>query len=199
MTTFYLIRHAERAGDQEAFVGRTPGVHLTDRGRRQAEWIARRLAENRLDRVFASPLERARETAGPLARAWSLPVEVLPEIGELDAGAWTGARFPQLDVEDPTWRRFNRLRSLTPIPGGEAPLAVQARIVGEMVRLHAAHPEGSIALVSHGDPLKFALACLLGMPLDFHGRLEVGLGSVSVVALDDAGPRVLRLNETSPE
>jgi broad specificity phosphatase PhoE len=194
VTTFHLIRHAERSGDQEMLIGRMGGFHLSVNGRRQAERLARRLVREPIKHVFSSPLERARETAAPLARELGLVVEVSPAIGEIDAGGWTGRTFRELDAADPRWRQFNRSRSITPIPGGEAMVDVQARFVGEMLRWREQFPEDAIAIVSHADPIKVALATLLGAPLDFYDRLEIGLGSVSTVAVDAGGSKVERIN-----
>lgn len=198
MTTFYLIRHAERTGDQGMITGRREGFHLSTRGKTQAERLARMLGREPIAHIFASPLERTRETAAPLARELGLVVQNLPAIGEVDAGAWTGKSFRELDASDVRWRRFNRLRATTPIPGGETALAIQARFVGEMLQLQERFPEDGVALVSHADPIRIALACVLGAPLDFFDRIEIDLASVSVVAMDEAGAKVLRMNVTAP-
>lgn len=198
MTTFYLIRHAERIGDQGLLVGRKAGVALTARGREQAARLARYLAHESITHVFSSPMERTRETAEALASQHRLVVEILPGLHEINAGEWSGKLFRELDASDARWRRFNRLRGLTRIPDGETMVDVQARFVGEMMRLHEQFPDGGIALVSHADPIKVALAACLGAPLDFYDRLEIGLASVSIVTFDEAGPKVLRLNASAP-
>jgi len=199
VTTFYLIRHAERTGDQGALAGRLPGFRLSTPGQAQAERLARFLAHEPIAHVFASPLERTRETAAPLARALGLVVQDLAGIGEVDAGEWTGKAFRELDAGDARWRKFNALRATTPIPGGESAVAVQARFVGEMMRLREKFPEDGIALVSHADPIKIALATVLGAPLDFYDRIEVGVASASVVEWGDWGAKVMRMNVTVPE
>jgi probable phosphoglycerate mutase len=196
VTTFYLIRHAERTGDQGSLTGRGAGFHLSATGRVQAERLARHLAHEPIGHVFSSPLERTRETAEPLAKHHRLRVELCPAIGEIDAGAWTGRTFRELDASDPHWQQFNRFRGGTRIPRGEAMVDVQARFVGEMLRLRAAFPGEGVALVSHADPIKIAIASFIGSPLDFHDRIEIGLGSVSVLALSEWGAKLLRLNDT---
>lgn len=199
MSTFYLIRHAERSGDPQMLAGRLEGYPLTAVGRMQADRLAQHLGREPIAHVFTSPVQRARETAEALARRFGLEANVSIAFGEIDAGAWTGSRFPQLDADDEQWRRFNCFRSGTPIPGGETMVGVQSRFVGEMLRLREAFPDDGIALVSHADPIKIALACFLGASLDFYDRLEIGLGSVSVVALEAWGAKILRLNDTARE
>jgi probable phosphoglycerate mutase len=197
VTTFYLIRHAQRSGDQAMLAGRMPGLHLTTTGKMEAVRLARHLTREPISQVLSSPIERACETAEPLARLLGLVVGVTPAITEIDCGAWTGRTFRELDAGDVQWRQFNRLRGLTGIPAGETMATVQARFMGELLRLREAYPDHGIALVSHADPIKVALACFLGAPIDFYERIEIGLASVSVVTIDDRGPRVVRLNETA--
>ena len=75
-------------------------------------------------------------------------------------------------------------------------LETQMRMIKQFEALHALHPEETVALVSHGDPLRAAIAFYLGVPLDMILRLEVSPASVSVVQLHDWGARVLAVNET---
>ncbi|HSU65911.1 MAG TPA: histidine phosphatase family protein, partial [Tepidisphaeraceae bacterium] len=84
----------------------------------------------------------------------------------------------------------------TRIPGGELMLEIQSRIVKQMLRLREVHPEQCVAIVSHGDVIKAALAYWLGVPLDLFLRIEISLASVSVVAIGDYGPWVLCVNNT---
>jgi probable phosphoglycerate mutase len=119
------------------------------------------------------------------------PCEALAEV---DFGDWAGRRVDDLRAGDPRWRWWNEFRSGTPAPGGETAVEVQARVVGEVLRLRSVHPETVVALVSHADVIRAALAWALGVPLDLARRLEVGLASASVVAIGDGGPWVLGVN-----
>jgi probable phosphoglycerate mutase len=199
VTTFFLIRHAEREGAAaDLLAGRMSGVHLTEAGRVRAERIARRLAPERISHIFSSPLERALETAAPLARAKRLTIRPTPAFDEIDFGDWTGKSFSELEG-DAHWRAFNRVRSLARIPGGEAAIDVQQRVVGELVRLGQTYPDQSIACFSHGDPIRFALMYFLGAPLDSFERVNIGVGSITVLTLAEWGPRIDRLNEMPQE
>lgn len=152
-------------------------------------------ASLRVAAVYSSPLERAVQTARPLAARLALPVMEREALGEIRTGEWTGRSLADLEA-DPRWRLFNAYRSGTRIPGGERMLEVQLRVVGELDRLREAHPASVVAVVSHGDPIRAALLHYLGMPLDFVLRLEVSPASLSVVALEEWGPRVLLVNDT---
>jgi broad specificity phosphatase PhoE len=197
VTTFFLIRHGEKDADDQRLSGRLPGIHLTARGRRQAQALARELADAPIRRVYCSPLERARETAAPIAEARRLGVEICDELHELNCGAWTGRGFAEL-ASDPRWTQYNQFRSASRIPGGDTALEVQARVVGQLLRWRAMFPREGVAVVSHGDPIRFAVAYFLGMPLDFYLRLEIGVGSVTELTLDDHQPTVRRLNHLPP-
>ena len=193
MTTFYLIRHAEKDVEDERIPGRTPGVHLSETGRRQAEELAEALAEIAFDSVLSSPLERAQETAQYLARRHSVEVQVSDEVNEMDFGEWsnlTPGRLAQIE----TWGRFNTFRSGVRIPGGETMAEVQARFVGKILDLCAQYENGTVAVVSHGDPIKSVLAYFLGVPLDLCQRIEIDPASVSILELAPWGARVVWLN-----
>lgn len=175
--------------------GWTPGVHLTPQGRGQAERLTARLARLPIRKVYSSPLERAVETAGPIARAHNLAPEPLEDLGELHLGAWEGATFEDLNEQD-AWRRFNSYRSGTRPPGGELMIEAQTRMVRRLDCLRARHAGELVAAVSHADPLRAAIAFYLGAPLDMMLRFEIHPASVSVVELGDDSCKVLCLNET---
>ncbi|MBW3624933.1 MAG: histidine phosphatase family protein [Armatimonadetes bacterium] len=196
-TTFLLIRHASHDLLGRALTGRMPGVSLNAQGRAESESLAERLSALPIRAVYASPLERARETAAPLAERLGLPVHVAEEIGEIDYGEWTGRPFEALN-DHPKWSDYNSFRSGTRIPGGEMMLEAQARIVTFMERLRERHPDQAVALVGHGDVLKSAVAYFLGAPLDLFQRIEIGPATVSAVELNDWGPRVLCVNHAGP-
>jgi broad specificity phosphatase PhoE len=192
MTVFYLVRHAAHATQGERLVGRVPGARLGELGRRQLRFLRERLAGLPIEAVHSGPLERAEETA----RALGLPVTIAPELDELDYGDWTGCSVEEL-AGDLAWEAWNRFRTGTRIPGGETMLQVQARSVGLVQRLQAEHPSGRVVLVSHGDVIRAVLLHYLGLSLDLFARVEINPGSLSVLAVEPWGARVLLLNQTA--
>jgi probable phosphomutase (TIGR03848 family) len=197
MTTFLLIRHALCDPVGRSIAGRQPGIHLNDRGMRQARWLAEWLKSSPLDGIYSSPLERALETAGPIAEIKGLPVQTAEGWNEIDFGEWTGRALVDLDSL-PEWRRFNTFRSSATIPGGENMTQVLHRVLRELERLRALHPAPTthVAVVSHGDVLRTLVAHALGVPLDLFQRLEISPASVSTLEITDQGPRLLLLNST---
>ncbi len=200
MATFLLIRHGAHLLGSGTLAGRTEGVQMSPLGyeqvRQMAERVAALQASGRAVRaIYSSPIERCRETARVLGERVGVPVEVREPLAELDLGAWTGRPITELREEE-LFRRWNTHRSGTRMPGGETMLEVQARIVGEMLRLRDLHGEDTVALVAHGDVIKAAVAYVLGVPLDLLLRIEISLASVSVVTWGAWGPWVLGVNGT---
>jgi probable phosphomutase (TIGR03848 family) len=192
VTDVLLIRHGLCDVVGSAIAGRSVGVHLNAAGVRQARELARRLGRLPIGAVYSSPLERARETAAPLAERLGLRVELSPELEELDFGAWTGRTIDSL-AGDPHWHRFNTERGTTRIPGGETMGEVVARASGGLARIAADHPDGAVAVVSHGDVIRALVAHYAGLPLDHMLRLEVSPASVSAVRLVPE-PQLLTVN-----
>ena len=197
MTTFLLIRHALCDPVGRSIAGRTPGVHLNDAGRRQATALARRLGGLSIAAIRSSPLERAMETAQPLAGALGLPVDQDTGLTEVDFGEWTGRTLPELDSL-PEWRDFNQRRSSAKIPGGETMADVVSRSLAtlEMIRGSPELRGRLVALVSHGDVLRSLVAHCIGMDLDAIHRIEIAPASVSILLSEDGKWRLLLLNST---
>ena len=180
-----------------SIAGRTPGISLNEVGKRQAEKLAQRLRELPLTAVYSSPLERAAETAAPIARVQGLEVQRLEGFNEIDFGDWTGKSLGELD-RLPAWRSFNTFRSGTRIPGGEHMADVLSRSLRDLDKVRQAHsgPGALVSVVSHGDVLRAVLAHALGLSLDFMRRLELSPASISILSAEDDGNRVLQLNGT---
>ena len=171
--------------------GRAPGLHLSDDGRRQADAAAQRIARlERVAAVYASPLERARETAMPIARARGLALRIERGLLELDVGSWTGSRLDRVSKR-PEWSTVQRYPSGFRFPDGESFVEMQARVTGTLARLVDRHRGGVVVAVSHADPIKVALAHALGMHLDLFQRLVVAPGSITTLAYGALGPTVL--------
>ena len=194
MTIFHLLRHGEHNVQGKICAGRMPGVVLSERGRAEAEGAARRLASLDVAAIYASPLERTRQTAEIVGSHLSLPVTILDDLAELDFGEWTGKTFDEVR-KDPRWPEWASHRSLSCIPGGETMRAVQRRVVEAIMEMRAQHPNDSVVVVSHGDVIRAALVFALGMPLDFYARIEVATASLSTVRIDAGGVRVIAVNE----
>ena len=190
--TILLIRHAEHADYNLCLSGRRPGVALTERGRAQAAALGRALKGRGVTRLECSPLDRTRETAAAVADALALPTPAsVAALIEIDMGEWTGRAFDSFG-DDPAWRAWNERRGSARIPGGESMGEAQARIVPHLGRAAAGEV---VAMVSHSDMIRAAVAHVLGLPLDHLLRFEIDPASVTGIVVGDWGAKLLWLNE----
>ena len=198
MSTVLLLRHGLTAQTGPVLSGRTPGVHLDDRGRKQAAAVAERIAALPLTAIVSSPMERCVETAEVVrdaqrkAPAWHVD-ERLTECGY---GDWTGKSIKDL-AKDPLWKLVQGQPSAVRFPGGEALPEMAARAVAAVrdwdARLGA---EAVWVACTHGDVIKAILADALGLHLDQYQRIVPDPCSVSVIRYTPARPYVLRVNDT---
>jgi broad specificity phosphatase PhoE len=194
VTIFHLLRHGEHVLRGRVLAGRTPGVGLSARGRAEIAAVADRLAEEAIAALYASPLQRTRESAEILSTRLDLPINYCDDLIELDFGEWTGLTFDAVRTDE-RWQLWSTCRSIATVPGGESMRQVQERAVKALFEIRQAHRDGTALIVSHGDVIRAALLFALGMPLDFYWRIEVGLASLSTIHIDDKGIRVLAVNE----
>ncbi len=158
------MRHAVTPLTGRRLPGRAPGLHLSDEGRKQAEQAARRLARlPRIAAVYSSPLERARETAAPIARLRGLSVSVERALSDLDVGTWAGMSLARARRRR-EWTTIQRHPSGFAFPGGESFAEMQARLTTALSDLVARHRGATIVAVSHADPIKAAAAHAVGAP-----------------------------------
>ena len=195
-TTIVLVRHGQTPSTGKVLPGRAPGLHLADAGHEQAQRAAERIAELKsVAAVYTSPLERARETAAPIARARGVRPKVDRGLLECDFGDWTGAELKAL-MKRKEWVTVQRSPSTFRFPGGESFTEMQHRMVTTLDRLRETHPGETIVCVSHADPIKAVLAHALGSHLDQFQRIVVNTCAISVVMWSLAGPAVLAVNST---
>lgn len=172
-----------------------PGIGLSAAGDLQARALAERLAPLRLAAIHTSPVERARSTAGAIAAGRPVAPVVVDALDEIDFGDWTGKRFTDL-AEDPEWTAWNSARGAARAAGGETMVDAQSRIVRHIEAVAARFPGEAVALVSHCDMIRAAIAHYLGLSLDALLRFEIDPASVSRLAVGPWGGRVVSVNET---
>jgi probable phosphomutase (TIGR03848 family) len=204
MSTVLLVRHGLTAMTGPVLAGHTPGLHLDERGQRQAAAVAARIAVLPVDTVVTSPLDRCLDTAGyisaALRAAGRSPAEHTDDrIVECRYGDWTGRPFKEL-YKDPMWKVVQAQPSASRFPGGESLPEVSARAIESIREWDAKLGDKAVWVAcSHGDVIKAILADALGLHLDQFQRIVVDPCSVSVVRYTDTRPYVLRANDTGGE
>ncbi|MBA3654585.1 MAG: MSMEG_4193 family putative phosphomutase [Actinobacteria bacterium] len=194
-TLILFVRHGQTATTGSVLPGRAPGLYLAERGQQQAAAVAQRIGalKNKPVAVYASPLERTRETAAPIAKALGVRVRSEKGLLECDFGEWTGAKLKDL-YKRPEWSTVQRYPSGFRFPGGESFAEMQARINDAATRLSAMYAGQTIVAVSHADPIKAAVASAVGTHLDLFQRIVVSPCSVTAIAYGPTGPTVLAVN-----
>ena len=199
MPTLLLIHHGENEFvKQGRLPGRLPGIHLNEHGQEQAAALAESLKKLPIRAIYASPLERAVETAGPLAKALSLEIQLRPALLDTHVGEWEGQLVKKLR-KLPLWQQVQQKPSEVRFPGGESFLELQERLVKEIDAIRAAHKaKDMVAVIFHCDPIKLVLAHYIGLPLDGFQKLGVAPGSVSVLMLGKSAGLLAALNLRPP-
>jgi probable phosphomutase (TIGR03848 family) len=199
MPLLLLIRHGENDYSRKGrLAGRLPGIHLNDRGKGQADELRKALADTPLKAIYSSPLERAMETAEPIARARGLKIIQLPGLLEANVGKWQGQSIRRLALTK-YWRIIQQAPSRAGHPDGETFLQTQTRIVSALDEIcQNFKPDDVIACVFHSDPIKLAIAHYIGLPLDHFQRLACDTASVSILAIGGSGAQLIWLNRLPP-
>jgi probable phosphomutase (TIGR03848 family) len=199
MTSFLLIRHGENDYlKKKILVGTMPGVILNPRGIEQAHVLADSLKGFPIKAIYSSPLERAVQTARPLAEILDLEVEIRSGLSDPDVGEWTGKKLKALRKEA-SWIKIQETPSQAGFPGGETLSDVQKRLVGEMDSIHRSYkPNDLVAVVFHADPIKMVLVHYLNIHLDLFQRFSVDTGSITVLRIQEQGAYLLGLNLKPP-
>lgn len=195
MATILLIRHGVNDFVGKRLAGRTPGVHLNETGLKQAEQIAEVLRCAPLKAIFSSPLERAMETAAPLAAIHHLEVQPHPGLLEVDFGEWQGISFAAMHRKK-LWKTVIAQPSAVCFPAGESFIAAQQRVITTINTLNTAFEEKDVvACFSHSDIIRLALAHFLATPLDAFQRIIIDTASISILHLRGVNIHVAAVNQ----
>ena len=197
ITTVLLVRHGTTATTGTVLPGRAPGLHLAERGEAQAEKVAGRIAElsKKPVALYVSPLERARETAAPIAKILHLRAHAERGLLECDFGTWTGKKLATL-AKKPEWRAVQQSPSTFRFPECESFVEMQLRMWSTLEKLAKLHRGKTIVVVSHADPIKAAVTFAQGVPLDLFQRTVISTCSVSAISMGQHAPVVLCVNST---
>jgi len=188
-----LVRHAVTDwNDEGRLMGRLPPITLNARGRSQAVATARALLGLPITAVLSSPQTRAQETAEIIAKQFDLELQIEPALAEVWLGRWQGRTFRELQG-DADAERF--LADPLHICDAFEPAAdVRTRMVALMERLRVTATNDAVVLVSHGDPLRVAVAHILRMGLGAYRQMVIDPASITIARLGGSRGRILTLN-----
>jgi probable phosphoglycerate mutase len=200
MPLLLLIRHGENDFVKTGKLpGTRPGIHLNERGQKQAEALGEALKDVPLKAIYSSPLERAMETAAPIARARKLEIIPEPDLVDTNVGSWQGKSLKMLRLTR-VWSIVQNAPSRFRFPDGESFVESQARYASALERIIKTHhnPKDIVAVVFHADPIKLVVSHFLGLPLDHFQRLSCDTASLTAMYVSESGANLLKLNQRPP-
>ncbi|MFT3896017.1 MAG: histidine phosphatase family protein [Anaerolineales bacterium] len=199
MTLLLLIRHGENEYVKTGkLAGRLPGVHLNERGQKQAQALGEALTHVPVKAIYSSPLERAMETAEPIATSHKLTINQEPDLMDTNIGRWQGKSLKVLRLTK-AWKIVQSAPSRFRFPDGESFVDAQTRYVNALERIVQKHkPQDVVAVVFHADPIKLAVSHFLGMPLDHFQRLGCDTGSLTAMYVSEDSATLIKLNQRPP-
>ena len=200
MPLLLLIRHGENEFVKTGKLpGHLPDIHLNERGQKQAQALGEALKDVPIRAIYSSPLERAMETAEPIASSHQLEILQEPGLRDANVGKWQGKSLKVLRLTN-AWKVVQHSPSRFQFPEGESFMDVQTRIVNALEEIVKKHnkPKDIIAVVFHADPIKLAVAHFLGLPLDHFQRLSCDTASVSALYVGEMGANLIKLNQRPP-
>jgi probable phosphoglycerate mutase len=194
MPLILFIRHGTNDFVGKRLAGRLPEVHLNPNGQQQAQVVAQALCRLPFKAIYSSPLERAVETAQPLANALGLPVNIQPGLTEIDFGEWQGMSIGRLSRRK-AWKTVQESPSSMRFPGGESFVEAQARLAQSVDAIVAGHEKTDlIACFSHADSIRLLVAYALGLPLDNFQRLNIDTATMTMIGWGGSKPFLGSIN-----
>ena len=196
MTEIYLIRHGQTEWNSyKRFQGQLD-IQLDETGISQAERLSERLMHTEFDAIYSSNLKRALVTAVHIADRKGQGIGILPELREVCFGEWEGRTFHEVmnDKISGGWQWFNN-PSVTDIPGGETADQVTERIGKALRRVLEKHEGERVALISHGNLIRYVLLQCLKLPDGLFGKMDIGNTSISVLRWENDNFHLHRLND----
>jgi len=198
VTKLLLLRHGRTEWNaQGRYQGQTD-VALNAAGRRQARQLAERLCHKEIDAVYASDLQRARETARIVAEAHGLPVKAEARMREICFGAWEGKTHDEIEAgEAAVLHRWYDNPVHTAPPGGEMLSAVLDRVRAAYEDVLEDHQGETVAIVAHGGTLRLLVCIALGLQPTAYWQFNFDEASMSELGIYEQGAILNVLNDTS--
>ena len=179
-----LIRHGSTLDNEQQRYSGQADVPLSPRGESQVALLNQQLAQEPIDLIVTSDLQRARATGTAIAQYHQVPVYEDPAIREIYLGAWEGLTFAELRERDPEayygWQ--NKPLDVRP-PGGETIVQLRDRVVRTQEFWYTGHAEDTVVWATHGGVIRVLLCHLLNVDLNSWGQFKRENASITEVRL----------------
>ncbi|MTI48150.1 histidine phosphatase family protein [Sporosalibacterium faouarense] len=198
MKKLYIVRHGETEWNKK---GKTQGMldsSLTDLGIIQANRLANRLSEEKINHIYTSDLSRAHDTANIISKKLGLKLNVAKELREMNFGCWQGltkkerkANYPKEHI---VWHSEPHKAS---IEGAETLLQVKERTLDLINRLKIEHRDENVLLVSHGSAIKTLILGILGIDLSHYKKIAQSNTALNIIEFREHSSVITLLNDTN--
>ena len=190
----YLIRHGRTDWNEERRIMGINPVPLNDKGHEMVAKLASFLRGEKIGTIYTGTLTRTMETAKILARSWGAEILEEPGLNESPYEKWAGKRYSELE-EDADFILYSSQPTRSSFSENEGMIDIQKRSVASIERIIREKRGSRVALVSHSDVIKPAIARFLGMDLDSIHSLSIANASISLLDMSDYGsPRMRYIN-----
>jgi probable phosphoglycerate mutase len=194
----FVLRHGETESSRDRRFTGGRDVALTPAGQRQAEAAAAALATVGLQAVYASPLERTRASAEAIAKSYRVPVRLDARFAEMRFGPWEGLTFTEAAAKTPAlYAQWRTAPHGVTLPGGESLTTVAARVADGIAALQAAHPDETVALVTHAIVVRLIVLAALGLDVDRLWSVDASPGGLTEIEYRPGWVTVHRMNTLS--
>lgn len=182
VTKLILVRHGETDWNKNSRFQGNKNIALNRTGEKQADKLAQRLAQEEINIIYSSNLDRAYKTAQIIARKHKLEVHQKEHLQEIDFGVWEGLTYKQIQKQYP--EQFEKWEK-NPVKNnpqqGENLKDIETRVFTILESILAEHQEETILVVAHGGVNRVIISNLLGMPLNKCWRLNQNNTAVNVI------------------
>jgi alpha-ribazole phosphatase len=197
LTKLFLIRHGETQNNVELKYQGNSNQGLTEKGILQAESIAKYLQKENFEAIYSSALRRAFQTAEIIGSHHSLLPNTNKGLNEIDFGGWEGLTYNEIESQYPgVFEKWVSGADGTEIPGGEARTDFHRRISSAVSSITKSHPNGQIAIVTHGGPIKSILCNILEVNPTAFWRIKQSNTALNIVEFYEESGFINLVNDT---
>lgn len=196
-TRLFFVRHGESTWNREHRIQGQLDPPLSELGRQQAQLVARRLATRRPAAIYSSDLQRALETAAPIAEATGAPIHPMPAIREIFLGEWEGLHTAELAQRFPeAWAGWTVEPNWDLVPGGEPADAFEQRVGKAIDEAIERHAHSDLIIVTHGGVIQQALHRIVGKPSRGLFPFRISNASITLIEKRDGRLIIAGVNDT---
>ncbi len=196
-TKIYFIRHGETVWNTERRYQGWTDIELSPVGLKQSELLGERFKNIKIDKIYVSPLKRARQTAEPMAKVLGIEPIISESFKEINFGEWEGGTVDELKEKyGDDFIKFFENPAFYPFPGDGSFKNVEKRMAQGLEKILVEDKGKSIAIVSHGGLLKILFLYIMGLPGDFYRKVWIDNTAISLIEIFDNGkPRLRTFND----